>query len=584
MKMELDDEFRAIIGEFINETEELLEKVDKGLLELEKSTEDKELLNSIFRTFHTIKGNSMALGFEKLEKVAHKTEDIFKKIREGELKATPKMTDVVLEAVDSIKLLVEDLKNGIESSLDITGTIERLGLAATGKLEDIPAKGQVDVVPAIETAKETPDKEETTGPKKKPSPPATKPSQVKISEGTIRVDIRKLNSLLNITGELVLKKNNLLNVSTQEGLKNSEKDGTEKLNEITAKFGLLVSDLHEKVISTRMQPIGRIFTRYSRIVRDLSSMLKKEIELSISGEHTELDNTIIEEIGDPLMHMVRNCCDHGLETPEERKAQGKSSRGKINLSAYYESSFVVIEIKDDGRGIDPERIKKKALETGTVTQKDIEKMEKRELFNLLFLPGFSTAEKVTAVSGRGVGLDVVRESILKMNGIVELDSELGKGSVFKVKFPLTLSIITGLEVEIGTQRYLLPQESITNIIRVSPKDLLKKRVETGDEKKIEHTVSFKPDRTLPIINLKDTLKEEEEEEEGRENFIVVIKEGETRVGILVNNVLKQQEVVVKPLGKYVQKISPPEVRGASVMGNGKVELILNDNHFLALSR
>ncbi len=554
--LEFDDDMKVIVEGFIVETEELLSQLDQDLVSLEESPEDSELVNTVFRSLHTLKGNSRALGFEKLEELDHKTENVIRKVQDGKMKIRPELMDVMLRSVDIIKLILADIKKGIVSKVDTTDIKKELKLVLDEKYD---------------TLKKRQKKEKAAGPT-----PAGAP-QKRPAATTIRVDVGKLDTLIDITGELVLNKNRLLNFTQQleQGLYTGEVEAF--LDEFNAQIGFLVSNLQQRVMSTRMQPIGKVFSKYPRVVRDLAREAGKKIDLIISGEDTELDNTIVEEIGDPLIHMVRNSCDHGIETPDLREARGKNPKGMINLSAFYEGNFAVIEIRDDGNGIDAEIIKKKGIDKGLITEQQAQTMVKGDILNMIFLPGFSTAEKVTAVSGRGVGMDVVKNSIAKLNGIIELDSEPGEGTVVKIKLPLTLATMVGLEVEIGHERYLITQDAIVEIIKV-PKSVFQI---TLKEKKFLFRNKF----TLPLLHLKDVFKYKQNGSgHGESGYIIVIGEVEKRAGLLVDNVLQQHEVVIKPLGTYVNNFAIHEVNGATIMGDGSIELIVNCNHLMALGQ
>jgi two-component system chemotaxis sensor kinase CheA len=546
----IEPDMKEIVDGFIVESEELLAQLDQDLVRLEEKTDDTEIINAVFRGFHTLKGNSRALGFAKLEELDHKTEDVIRKVRDGKARICPEMMDVVLRAVDLIKTLLADIKRGVVSSLSSTDIMADLELVLQEKFDELTAK-KAQSKPAQ-------------------APAAAPADQKKAVSSTVRVDIKKLDKLIDITGELVLNKNRLLNLSQQVEQGTVQGDIEELLNEINAQIGILVSDLQSGVMSTRMQPIGKVFSKYPRIVRDLARELGKEIELVITGQETELDSTIVDEIGDPLIHMIRNSCDHGIEMPEVRTANGKPAGGKIDLMAYHEGNFVIIEIRDNGKGMDPAVLSAKAIEKGIVTPEKVAAMSKGDILNLIFLPGFSTASVVTAVSGRGVGMDVVRTGIAKLNGIVELDSAPGSGTIVKIKLPLTLAVMIGLEVEIGDERYLVPQESIVEIVPLQPAEyaaaLTKKEF------------LFRETYRNPLIDLKQALHTHNGGVD--RGYIVVVGEAEKRTGIVVDNVLQQHEVVIKPLGRYINNFRRGHFRGATIMGDGSIELILDAKHIV----
>jgi two-component system, chemotaxis family, sensor kinase CheA len=551
-KLVIAPDMKEVVDGFIIETEEALAQLDQDLVALEEKTEDADLINKVFRVFHTIKGNSRALGFTKLEEVDHRTEDVIRLVRDGKAKIRPEMMDVVLRSTDMIKMLLADIKKGLVSSVSITAIESELALVCEGKYEELKTKRE-----QVKSAA------------------APRPAAVESKSGstTVRVDIGKLDKLIDVTGELVLNRNRLLNLTVQleQGMEANELE--ESLNELNAMMGFLVSDIQSGVMSTRMQPIGRVFNKYPRIVRDMARELGKDIDLVIKGQDTELDATIVEEIGDPMIHMVRNSCDHGIETPDVRTAYGKNPKGRIELSAYHEGNSVVIEIRDDGKGMDSEVIKKKAVEKGIITEKQADAMSKKEILDIIFLPGFSTAAKVTAVSGRGVGMDVVKTGITRLKGTVELDSEPARGTTVKIILPLTLAVMTGLEVEAGEERYLIPQESIVEIVPLSAKEF----TEAVDRKEF----LFRSKYLNPVVSLASAWRNgHRSQANSGKGYIVVTGAPEKRGGILVDNVLRQHEVVIKPVGKYLNHFVPAEITGATIMGDGSVELILDAERLL----
>jgi two-component system chemotaxis sensor kinase CheA len=391
---------------------------------------------------------------------------------------------------------------------------------------------------------------------------------------TIRVDLAKLDGLIGAAGELVLERNRLLNYIQTVEQGGSGDELAEELDEIGAHLNILVSELQSGIMSTRMQPVGKVFNRYPRIVRDLSRDLGKQIEVNISGAETELDNTIIEEIGDPLVHLVRNCCDHGIETPDERQRNGKSSAGHVDIRAYQEGNFVIIVISDDGKGMDPELLKHTAVSKGVITQEAASAMSDAEAFQLIFAPGFSTAEKVTAVSGRGVGMDVVKTNIGRLSGIIDLESKKGEGTTVRIRLPLTLAATVGIEIEVGEERYLVPQENIVEIIRISHHAYAM----VLEQKRF----LFRNQYWNPLVDLREILGVSlNGRVRAAHGYIIVLGQAERRVGVLVDNVLQQHEVVVRPLGQYVARFSPAHANGATVMGDGSVVLILNAAHLIA---
>jgi len=543
----IDPDMEEIVQGFVIESTEYLEHLDQDLVSLDENPGDMELVGKVFRAFHTLKGNSRALGFLDMETMVHRTEDVIRKVRDGEARVVPAMMDVLLASVDMVKALLNDISEKKKRERDLAPLIAQLQAVN----EDGPAPGAEPAAAATE-----------------PSVAAGTSTEKKTAAPTIRVDTIKLDKLLSTAGELVLSKNRLLNFTQRLEQGQAVASPEEFLNEINAQLGFLVSDMQVDVMSTRMQPISRVFSKYPRVVRDLGRETGKEIELVITGQETELDNAIIEEIGDPLIHMVRNSCDHGVEMPDARVAAGKNPKGRVELSAYYEGNFAIISIRDDGKGIDTEVIKRKAIEKKLISPEQAATMAKSDILNLIFLPGFSTAEKVTAVSGRGVGMDVVKNSIGKLKGIIEMDSEKGKGTVLKIKLPLTLASMIGLEIEVGGIRYLVPQEAIVEIVRL-PASGYAAAVK-------DKTFLFRGNYTLPVVNVRDMLiNGNKNAAPVQQGYLIVTSEVEKRTGLLVDNVLQQHEVVVKPLGKYLSRFHLSEINGATIMGDGSIELVIN---------
>ena len=382
--------------------------------------------------------------------------------------------------------------------------------------------------------------------KKPPAKPrANAKSSVSAVEQTIRVDVKRLDNLMNLIGELVLGKNRLLKIYNDVEERYEGEQFLEELNQVVSSISLVTTDLQIAVMKTRMLPIGKVFNKFPRMVRDLARDLNKKIELVVSGEETELDKSIVEEIGDPLVHIIRNSCDHGVETPEVRVANGKSEVGTVELKAYNEGNHIVIEIKDDGKGIDPEVVKAKALENGIINEREADSMSDKEAFILIFKAGFSTAAQVTNVSGRGVGMDVVKTNIEKLNGIIDVDSEVNKGSVIKLKIPLTLAIIQALLVGVQEEYYAIPIASVLETVRISFDDI--STVEGRSVLRLR-------DEVLPLVKLADIFGVKEVFENSEHVYVVVIGLAERKLGVIVDSLVGQEEIVIKSLGDYLKGI------------------------------
>lgn len=388
-----------------------------------------------------------------------------------------------------------------------------------------------------------------------------KPPSVAV-EPTVRVDVKRLDHLMNLIGELVLGKNRLIRIYGDVEERYDGEKFLEELNQVVSSISTVTTDLQLAVMKTRMLPVGKVFSKFPRMVRDLSRELGKNIDLIISGEETELDKSIVEEIGDPLIHIIRNSCDHGIETPDIRTANGKSEVGKVELKAYNEGNHIVIEIKDDGKGLDAEMLKKKAIEKGLINERDAESMSEKEAFGIIFRPGFSTAASITNVSGRGVGMDVVKTNVEKLNGIIEIDSEKGVGTTQKLKIPLTLAIMQALLVGVQEEYYAIPLSSVLETVRVSQEEIY-----TVDGKSVLRL----RDEVLSLVRLADIFKVDSVLESLNEVYVVIIGLAEQKIGVIVDYLIGQEEVVIKSLGYYLK--GTEGIAGATVRGDGKITLI-----------
>jgi len=603
-----DPDMKEIFESFLIETREILEKLDLELVKLETQPDDKDLLNEIFRAFHTIKGTSGFLGLVRLQALTHKLEDILNKLRKGDATLDDDIADGILKGYDSISELldiVETQKNEDYDNEEVTqilqGIIDGLNKAkaettpkkvettvqkasaekktknSANKKEVVTVPGdEVEVATAVEEEEKTAktsiekieEKEKDKNVEKPKSPAAVKTQSAKTVEQTIRVDVDRLDDLLNIISELVLGRNRLMQINMETS---HEYEGTKiahDLADTTRQIDLMTTELQLAVMKTRMIKIGKVFNRFPRLVRDLSKETGKEIQLIIRGEDTELDKTLIEEINDPLVHLIRNSVDHGIENPETREELGKNRKGAIILSAEHEGNDIIITIEDDGKGIDPEVIKKKAAEKGIISAEKAKELSKQETFNLIFAPGFSTAEKVTNVSGRGVGMDVVKTNVTKLHGIINVVSAVGEGTKIIIKLPLTLAIIQGLLVEIAGETIVIPLSSVIEVIRVSKKEIYM----------VNQTECIKVrDSVLPLCDI-DTLLYRVDSSLKNNNWqhvvvVVVVGIAEKRVGIKVDNLIGQKEIVIKSLGKYLGNLEG--IAGSTIMGDGKVVMIVD---------
>ncbi|GAA7057349.1 chemotaxis histidine kinase/response regulator CheAY2 [Helicobacter pylori] len=422
-----------------------------------------------------------------------------------------------------------------------------------------------EVTPTKETPKtETPKAPKTeTKAKTKADTEENKAPSIGV-EQTVRVDVRRLDHLMNLIGELVLGKNRLIRIYSDVEERYDGEKFLEELNQVVSSISAVTTDLQLAVMKTRMQPVGKVFNKFPRMVRDLSRELGKSIELIIEGEETELDKSIVEEIGDPLIHIIRNSCDHGIEPLEERRRLNKPETGKVQLSAYNEGNHIVIKISDDGKGLDPVMLKEKAIEKGVISERDAEGMSDREAFNLIFKPGFSTAKVVSNVSGRGVGMDVVKTNIEKLNGIIEIDSEVGVGTTQKLKIPLTLAIIQALLVGVQEEYYAIPLSSVLETVRISQDEIY-----TVDGKSVLRL----RDEVLSLVRLSDIFKVDAILESNSDVYVVIIGLADQKIGVIVDYLIGQEEVVIKSLGYYLKNTRG--IAGATVRGDGKITLIVD---------
>ncbi|KHL78813.1 chemotaxis histidine kinase/response regulator CheAY2 [Helicobacter pylori] len=427
-----------------------------------------------------------------------------------------------------------------------------------------------EVTPTKETPKtETPKTETPKAPKAETKAKAKADTEENKApsigvEQTVRVDVRRLDHLMNLIGELVLGKNRLIRIYSDVEERYDGEKFLEELNQVVSSISAVTTDLQLAVMKTRMQPVGKVFNKFPRMVRDLSRELGKSIELIIEGEETELDKSIVEEIGDPLIHIIRNSCDHGIEPLEERRRLNKPETGKVQLSAYNEGNHIVIKISDDGKGLDPVMLKEKAIEKGVISERDAEGMSDREAFNLIFKPGFSTAKVVSNVSGRGVGMDVVKTNIEKLNGIIEIDSEVGVGTTQKLKIPLTLAIIQALLVGVQEEYYAIPLSSVLETVRISQDEIY-----TVDGKSVLRL----RDEVLSLVRLSDIFKVDAILESNSDVYVVIIGLADQKIGVIVDYLIGQEEVVIKSLGYYLKNTRG--IAGATVRGDGKITLIVD---------
>jgi two-component system, chemotaxis family, sensor kinase CheA len=600
----MSDTDSDIVKDFLIESYENLDRLDRDLVGLEKNPQDRNALSGVFRTIHTIKGTCGFLGFPLLEKVAHVGENLLTRLRDGQLTLNPELTTALLGMVDAVRQMLGSIEvsgtEGERNDMKLIATLTRLQQGP-----EAPPKNAVAQVPqpTSETASLTPsigdilmqragvtqaeillavEKQNEGDPRRMGEilveQGAARPADVvdalriqqssraatTASDSTIRVDVGLLDKVMNLVGELVLARNQVLQFASRT------KDTT--FLATSQRLNLITTELQEGVMKTRMQPIGNIWGQFPRTVRDVALGCGKEVAIEMEGKETELDKTIIEAIKDPLTHLVRNSVDHGIELPEDRVKAGKDRTGRLILRAFHEGGQVNIEISDDGAGLNPERIRKKAVERAVITTEQATRLTEREIFNLIFLPGFSTAERVTNVSGRGVGMDVVKTNVEKIGGTVDVQSTLGRGTTVRVKIPLTLAIIPALVVTCGGDRYAIPQASLLELVRLEADEVTR-----GIELVHGAPIYRLRGRLLPLVYLNQELKlaadaRPTSERDGAVN-IVVLRADERQFGLVVDEINDTEEIVVKPLRKQLKTVK--SFAGSSIMGDGKVALILD---------
>ena len=687
---------------FLDETNEHLQNLNTQILELESNPDNMDNINEIFRAAHSLKGMAGTMGYKRMQNLTHDMENVFSEVRNGNIKVTPDMIDVLFQCLDAL----EEYKNNIQETSD-EGTNDNENLIKAlndilnaGKTEAPAAKEEApkasapatesasgstekwndiafddsqinvikeamkqgknvyginvvvqdscilkaaraflvfkaveekgEIIVSVPSAQDVEDEkfdkdftliilsdysldemikaaesvseiaqvtgavlelektknyhaEETSEPaeqkkevaaeakteakkeEKKPAAkaPEKKPANKPVVNRTVRVDIEKLDSLMNLVSELIIAKNSLVAASSNDqGNNTAFNEQIEYLENVT-------TNLHESVMKVRMVPIESVVVKFPRMIRDLSKKLDKKMELYMTGEETELDRTVVDEIGDPLMHLLRNSADHGLESAEVRAQRGKPEQGSIFLDAYQDGNNVVIEVRDDGNGIDVEAVKNKAIERNLVTAEQAANMSEKDIINLLFQPGFSTSEKVTDVSGRGVGLDVVKSKIESLSGEVEVKSKWGEGSTWTIRLPLTLAIIQALMVVVGGEKYAISLGSIQTIEDISPSEI--KLVENKEVINLRGTV-------IPLIRLTKVLDVESTKSPEDNLIVVIVKKGDKMAGLVIDELIGQQEIVIKSLGKYIKQCK--FISGATILGDGEVALILDANALL----
>ena len=570
----------TLIREFVNEAQEGLQHLDEDLLSLEQSPDAREMLDRIFRTVHTIKGTAGFLGFDQLVTLSHAAEDVLNWLRKGESVATSVTVDALLASFDRMRVMVDDISREaiVQYNLDdlvaqlrelLSAATEPTGTSGPGPEAAAPVASEAPQVPE---AGEPPTVAEASAASvPQPAPEAAPPAAAAVQRITnMRVEVSKLDELVNLVGELVLQRNRLAELNRQysEGqLTGADFDSA--LGDAISRLSFVADELQGASLRTRMIPIDNVFRRFPRVVRDLAHQLGKEVNLEIHGEETELDKTVVEQMADPLVHLVRNSLDHGLEMPEEREAQGKPRTGTVTLDAAQKGDHIVITVSDDGRGIDAERVGKKILERGLVTQERLRTLSPHDILEFIFAPGFSTAETISNVSGRGVGLDVVRTNLKQLNGSVSVRTELGAGTVFTLQLPLTLAVIPVLLVRVAQETYALPLRSVAETVHANRSD-----VHDVDGTEVIRI----GERVLPFCRLERLFGLKSSDHELMR--VVILAIGDERIAVAVDRFLGQEQTVIKSLGSCLRHV--PGIAGATIGGDGRVRLIVDPAGLLGL--
>jgi len=620
----MNEEMKEILNDFLAESSEMLEALDQHFVRLETEPSNAELLNEIFRCMHSMKGSAGFLGFTHLVEVAHQAESLLNKLRQGVMSVSPFIIDIILEAVDAVKMLQSDIREtGEDSHVDTRLIVNKLALtmdsaddlklsisspkkklaqavsseqisspveikssslalaieksSVDGLSEDVPVQAAV-MTGGMAALPEQPDlsertqglsevlhkmKEAASRTVKIANSPVGRPMGRKEEERTVRVETKRLDDVMNLVGELVLGRNRLMKLGLGLDEQYEMNPLVRELGTTLAQLNLVTSDLQLAVMKTRMVPIQKVFSRFPRLVRDFASKLGKQVRLELVGEDTEVDKSVADELSDPLVHLIRNAMDHGLETAADRQRNGKGSEGYVRLSAQQEGNNIVIRVEDNGRGLQVEKIAEKAIAKGLIAQADLATMSSQNIMNLIFLPGFSTAEQVSDVSGRGVGLDVVRTNINRMNGSLELHSEPGQGSRVTIKLPLTVAIIQALMVEVECATFAIPLASVVEAVKVTKEEIKSLNGQA---------VLNLRERILPLLDLGETFQIPNGRF-GDECYVVVVTIGQQQFGVVVDRLGAQEEVVIKSLGGFLPNVKG--VAGATITGEGKVVLILD---------
>jgi two-component system chemotaxis sensor kinase CheA len=550
-----DEEMREIFDSYLVESKEILDQLSQNLLALEKKPSDADLLNNIFRGVHTLKGTSSFLGFDQMTELAHTSEDLLNKLRKGEIIADGKIIDVLIEVHNAANVLLQRIESRDPRPVALNGILEKL----RGVMQQQPVVVQI---------------EDAVQEKKEQDPQVSETFEVmhqRAADSTIRVDIGRLDDLMNLVGELVLARNRL-SQATQSLIEKYERiEMSKHIADVSNQIDFVTTELQMAVMKTRMVPIEKVFNGLPLVARELMRTTGKDVDLQIYGKETELDKSIVEELNDPLVHMIRNAIDHGIESPEERTKQGKPQRGIVVVNAERDGNYILITMEDDGRGIDAEQVKQKAIEKGLISETQTREMSASDVLNLLFIPGFSTKHEITNVSGRGVGMDIVKTNIAKLKGIVEIASEVGKGTIITLKVPLTLAIIQGLLMKVVDEIFAVPLNAVLEIICIRHDEIY--TIQGREVIRVRDVI-------LPLARMSDIIGNSKAAKPSAVSYVVVVGWAEKRIGLLVDSLQGQKEIVIKGLGNYLGDIHG--IAGSTILGDGSVILVIDVGQFIEL--
>jgi two-component system chemotaxis sensor kinase CheA len=513
------------------------------------------VLNNIFREMHTLKGTSSFLGFSQIAELAHTSEDLLNKLRKGDCAATSEIIDLLIDVHKTAGLLLQRIESRNLQPIEMKSILEKLrrGIQQASVPIQVQAATPSIIEPIMQAA-------ELAG---------GQPQH--IVDTTIRVDVGRLDDLMNLVGELVLARNRLSQAANSLTEKYERLDMSKQIADVSSQIDFVTTELQMAVMKTRMVPIEKVFSGLPLVAREVMRTTGKEVDLQIYGKETELDKSIIEELKDPLIHMIRNAVDHGIESPEERKSKGKPAQGIVVVNAERDGNYILITMEDDGQGIDIEKTKRKAIEKGLISEIEATEMSKSDALNLIFIPGFSMKQEITNVSGRGVGMDVVKTNIAKLKGIVEIDSNLGVGTIITLKLPLTLAIIQGLLLKVVDEIFAVPLSAVLEIVRITPEEIYS--IQGREVIRVRDTI-------LPLARMSDIIGKKQTVQPSLVAYVVVVGWAEKRIGLLVDSLQGQKEVVIKTLGNYLGDV--PGIAGSTILGDGSVILVIDVGRFIEL--